>query len=151
MKWTFLPITQLERLAPTWNALNASAGDLPFLHSRFILPLCHAFGDGSLKIALCENSQGAVAAGVLSRRGLVHWESFQPSQAPVGAWVMRPDQDFEPLLFTLAKSLPGVALVIGITQQDPGCVTRPMESASLHPGMRWIARSMKHRSIGKNL
>lgn len=132
MKWTFLPVTQLERLAPTWNALNASAGDLPFLHSRFILPLCHAFGDPSLKIALCENSHGAVAAGVLSRRGLVHWESFQPSQSPLGAWVMRPDQDFEPLLSTLAKSLPGVALIIGITQQDPGCVPRPTESASLH-------------------
>jgi len=45
---------------------------------------------------------------------------------------MRPDQDFERLLSTLARSLPGAALVVGVTQQDPGCVPRPIESASLH-------------------
>ena len=132
MKWTFFPIAQFERLAPTWNALNAGAGDLPFLHSRFILPLCDAFGDGNLKIALCEDTPGPLAMGVLSRRGLAYWESFQPSQLPVGAWVMRPDQDFERLLSSLAKNLPGVALLIGVTQQDPGCVPRPMRSSSLH-------------------
>ena len=132
MKWTFFPITQFEQLASTWNALSAHAGDLPFLHSRFILPLCDAFGDGNLKIALCENTQGPIAISVLSRRGPAHWESFQASQSPLGAWVMRPDQDFERLLSTLAKSLPGVALVVGVTQQDPSCVPRPMESASLH-------------------
>ncbi len=132
MKWTFFPITQLGQLAPTWNGLSAQGGDLPFLHSRFMLPLCDAFGDGNLKIALCENTQGPIAMGVLSRRGLAQWESFQPSQSPLGAWVMRPDQDFERLLSTLAKSLPGVVLIIGVTQQDPGCVPRPMESGSLH-------------------
>jgi GNAT acetyltransferase-like protein len=132
MKWTFFPTTQFEQLASTWNALNDEAGELPFLHSRFILPLCDAFGDGNLKIALCEDSQGPLAIGVLSRRSLAHWESFQPSQLPLGAWVMRPDQDFERLLSGLAKSLPGVVLLIGVTQQDPGCVPRPMESSSLH-------------------
>ena len=132
MKWTFFPITQFERFASTWNALSADVGDLPFLHSRFILPLCDTFGDGKLKIALCENAQGPLAMGVLSRRGLVRWQSFQPSQLPIGAWVMRPDQNFECLLSTLAKSLPGMALVTGVTQQDPDCVLRPMESSSLH-------------------
>ena len=131
MKWTFFPISRLEELAPTWNALNASAGDLPFLHSRFILPLCNAFGAAGLKVALCEGTQGPIAMGVLSRRGWASWESFQPSQAPLGAWVMRPDQDFERLLSALARSLPGAALVVGVTQQDPGCVPRPSESASL--------------------
>jgi CelD/BcsL family acetyltransferase involved in cellulose biosynthesis len=132
MKWTFHPITQLARLASTWDMLNAEAGDLPFLHSRFILPLCEVFGDGSLRIALCENAQGPLAMSVLSRKSLVRWESFQPSQSPLGAWVMRPDQDFEKLLAALAKSLPGAALVVGITQQDPGCIPRPAESPLLH-------------------
>jgi CelD/BcsL family acetyltransferase involved in cellulose biosynthesis len=131
MKWTFFPISRLEELASTWNALNASAGDLPFLHSRFILPLCNAFGAAGLTVALCEGPQGPLAMGVLSRRGWASWESFQPSQAPLGAWVMRPDQDFERLLSTLARSLPGAALVVGVTQQDPDCVPRPVESASL--------------------
>jgi CelD/BcsL family acetyltransferase involved in cellulose biosynthesis len=132
MKWTFSPIAQLDRFASTWNALNDEAGGLPFLHSRFILPLCDAFGDGNLRIALCEDARGPLAMGLLSRRSLVHWESFQPSQLPVGAWVMRPDQDFEPLLSGLAKSLPGAALLIGITQQDPAFARRPTASSSVH-------------------
>jgi len=50
----------------------------------------------------------------------------------LGAWVMRPDQDFEPLLSELVKSLPGVVLAVSITQQDPDCAQRPTGSASLH-------------------
>jgi len=131
MKWTLFPITQFGQFASTWDALSTDVGGLPFLHSRFILPLCDSFGDGNLKIAVCESTQGPLAVGVLSRRGVSHWETFQPSQIPLGAWVMRADLDFEHLLATLAKSLPGVALIIGITQQDPGCVRRPQESSFL--------------------
>ena len=128
MKWTLFSIADFDRLASTWNALSAEAGDLPFLHSRFMLPLCEAFDDGSLKIALCENAQGPVAIGVLSRRGLARWESFQPSQAPVGAWLMRPGHNPENLLSGLMRTLPGAPVVVGITQQDPDCVPRPTES-----------------------
>jgi CelD/BcsL family acetyltransferase involved in cellulose biosynthesis len=131
MKWRFFPIAQFERLASTWNSLNDKAGDLPFLDSTFMLPLCEVFGDESLRIAMCEDTQGPVAMGVLSRRGPARWESFQPSQLPVGAWLMRPGQDFERLLSSLAGSLPGMALVVGVTQQDPDCIARPVESSSL--------------------
>src|SRR5262252_1703907 len=131
MKWTFFPITQLERLASTWDAINRQAGELPFLDSRFMLPLCESFGDASLRLALCEDPNGPLAMGVLSRKGAARWESFQPSQAPLGAWVMRSDQAFEPLLSTLTRNLPGAVLVLGVTQQDPSCFPRPAESASL--------------------
>jgi CelD/BcsL family acetyltransferase involved in cellulose biosynthesis len=132
MKWTFFPITDFERLASTWNELNDSVGEVPFLHSRFVSPLCDVFGGRSLKIALCEDARGPLAMGVFSRTGPARWESFQPSQAPVGAWVMRPGQDFERLLRALAGSLPGAALLVGITQQDPDCVARPAESPCLN-------------------
>jgi GNAT acetyltransferase-like protein len=62
---------------------------------------------------------------------VAQWETFQPSQLPVGAWVMRPDQDFEKLLSDLATRLPGIALLIGVTQQDPDCLRRPMDSPRL--------------------
>jgi len=132
MKWTFFPVTQIEQLAPTWNALNDGAGSLPFLHPRFILPLCEVFGDRNLKLALCESAQGPLAMGILTNKSVAQWETFQPSQLPLGAWVMRPDQDFESMLSGLAKRLPGMALAIGVTQQDPNCVRRPAESARLH-------------------
>jgi hypothetical protein len=132
MNWNIHPIAQFERLAPTWNALNDSAGALPFLHSRFILPLCEVFGDRDLKLALCESAHGPLAMGILTRKGPSQWETFQPSQLPLGAWVMRPDQDLEHLLSGLVKRLPGMALAIGVTQQDPSCIRRPTESARLY-------------------
>ena len=132
MKWTFFPVAQFEQLAPTWNALNDGAGSLPFLHSRFLLPLCEVFGDRNLKLALCESAQGPLAMGILTKKSVAQWETFQPSQLPLGAWVMRPDQDFERLLSGLAKRLPGMALAIGVTQQDPASIRRPEESARLH-------------------
>src|SRR5258708_28822378 len=109
MKWTFFPITQFEQLASTWNALSAHAGDLPFLHSRFILPLCDAFGDGNLKIALCENTQGPIAISVLSRRGPAHWESFQPSQSHLCALAMLQAHDYESLQTDFTQMLPGTS------------------------------------------
>jgi len=131
MKWTFFPISQFERLSSTWDALNEGAGNLPFLHSRFVQPACAHFGDASLKVAVCESTQGPLAMGVLARGGPGRWESFQPSQLPVGAWVMRADLDMEPLLASLARLLPGMALIVGVTQQDPDCVRRPGDTARL--------------------
>src|SRR5262249_51471727 len=132
MEWKFFPIAQFERFAPAWNALNSEAGGLPFLDSTFMLPLCDVFGGEGLKIAVCEGAQGPLAMGVLRRQGAMRWESFQPSQLPVGAWLMRPNQDFGRLLSSLAGSLPGMVLVVGVTQQDPSCAARPAESSSLH-------------------
>src|SRR5262245_16548623 len=70
--------------------------------------------------------------GLLARRGHSQWETFQPSQLPLGAWVMRPEGDFGLLLSGLGRKLPGIALAIGVTQQDPACVARPPETARLH-------------------
>ena len=131
MNWTLHPIAQLEEFAPAWNALNEAAGGLPFLHTRFMLPLCEIFGDASLRIARCEGPEGPLAMGIFTRSGPLQWDTFQPSQIPLGAWVMRPDQDFERLLSALAPTLPGITLAIGLTQQDPNCAPRPAESPRL--------------------
>lgn len=131
MNWTLHEIEEFARLAADWDALNDAAGAAPFLHSRFMRPLTRAFGDAALRVARCEDARGVAAMCVLSRRGVGQWETFQPSQLPLGAWLMRRDQAFEPLLSSLAKSLPGVALAIGVTQQDPACLPRPEETERL--------------------
>src|SRR5215510_4673249 len=109
MNWTLYPIAEFERLAPAWDELNDAAGSLPFLTSRFIVPLCRTFGDHNLKIALCEGAQRPLAMGLLARRSHSQWETFQPSQLPLGAWVMRPEGDFGLLLSGLGRKLPGIA------------------------------------------
>ena len=125
MNWTIHPISQLGALTAEWNALNDACGSLPFLDARFVAPLCEVFGAPDLTLALCESADGPVAMGIFRRCGRFQWETFQPSQIPLGAWLMRPDQDLEPLLSTLARKLPGLTLAIGLTQQDPNRSSRP--------------------------
>lgn len=131
MNWNFYPIEQLERLAPSWDAINDAAAGLPFLQSHFLLPLCATFGNRELKIALCENTDGPLAMAILRLRAPHQWQTFQPSQWPVGAWIQRPDVQIQPLLASLLKALPGFALSLGITQQDPDFLTRPVDSDCL--------------------
>lgn len=132
MKWTLHPLEQLDALAGTWDTLNCAAGALPFLDSRFMIPLCREFGEPGLRIAVCESAEGPLAMGIFGRRGAVQWDSFQPSQLPLGAWVMRPGLDLEVLLASLAAKLPGMAVAVGLTQQDPNLHSRPQQSARLH-------------------
>lgn len=132
MKWSFYLVEQFEQLAPTWNGLNSQAGGLPFLDTRFVIPLCRIFGDASLKVGLCENSNQPLAMGIFAKRGPMQWETFQPSQSPLGAWVMQPGAELEAILCALLKALPGSTLAIGLTQQDPACIPRPSASSCLH-------------------
>jgi CelD/BcsL family acetyltransferase involved in cellulose biosynthesis len=126
MSWAIHPVSRFGELAPVWNALNDAAGRLPFLNSRFLEPLCEAFGDPELKIAVCED-----AAGLFARRGALQWQTFQPSQLPLGAWVARPGANVPQLLSGLVRALPGFTLAVGLTQQDPDRSPRPPESSRL--------------------
>ncbi|MGH8593597.1 MAG: GNAT family N-acetyltransferase [Gammaproteobacteria bacterium] len=132
MKWTISPIAHFDRLVPKWDALNDAAGGLPFLHTRFVSSLCREFGDDNLRLALCEGAQGPLAIGILARTGFGQWATFQPSQSPLGAWVMRPSEDWDRVLAGLARALPGLTLAIGVTQQDPDRVPRPADTPCLY-------------------
>src|SRR5690606_13556550 len=128
MKWTLRPLKDIGALAREWDELNEGSGGLPFLRSDFVIPLAEVFADQGEKIAICE-SEGAIAAmGILSRTRLGQWTTFQPSQLPLGSWLMRRRMNVESLLSGLAKSLPGFTVMIGLTQQDPESHPRPASS-----------------------
>jgi CelD/BcsL family acetyltransferase involved in cellulose biosynthesis len=129
MNWTIHSASRLGELTPAWNRLNDVAGGLPFLHSRFIEPLCEVFGGPELRIAACEDAAGQVALGIFGRRGTFQWQTFQPSQLPLGAWVMRPGANQGELLSGLVRALPGLTLAVGLTQQDPDRSPRPADSS----------------------
>src|SRR5262245_28605267 len=89
MRWRVHPIGEFDRRSSDWNALNADAGDLPFLRSEFLLPALDEFGSGTeLLVTFGENNQYA-AMGVLKRLRPGMWETFQPSQLPLGAFLLR--------------------------------------------------------------
>jgi len=131
MNWTIHSISEFDPLAPRWDALNEAAGGLPFLQSRFIRPLLQVFEDASLRLVTCDDAGEPLAMGIMGRRGFGCWETFQPSQLPLGAWIVRPGQDSARLLAALGRKLPGLVLLVGLTQQDPSSVPRPADSERL--------------------
>lgn len=129
MKWNIYPAADFTRMTGGWDDLNVRGARSPLLSSQFLQSALLAFGTGREKLA-CLGDPAApdcMAVVVERRRGV--WETFQPSQAPIGFWLMRPGLELETVARTLVSALPGLPLVLGITQQDPELLARPAASA----------------------
>jgi CelD/BcsL family acetyltransferase involved in cellulose biosynthesis len=129
--WTLHPAAELDRYAATWNALNAEAGALPFLDTKFLVPLLAAFGSGQERIAFATRGAACVAAAIVEPIGPGRWQTIQPSQLPLGAWISRKDEAIYPLQSALIRKLPGFVVELGLTQLDPDFVRRPADGPQL--------------------
>lgn len=124
--WSLHPLAELERVAAQWDELNTAATRLPFLETRFLLPLAREFARGKEHLALCRAQDGRLcAAALLEPQGRGRWTSFQPSQLPLGPWLVAPGQDGPALTRALVHQLPLPALRLGLTQLDPRMNARP--------------------------
>ncbi|MEO5695837.1 MAG: GNAT family N-acetyltransferase [Burkholderiaceae bacterium] len=65
-----------------------------------------------------------VAMLVLARLGRWRWQTFQPSQLPLGAFVALPGLSVPRLAKSLLRHCPGFALVLSLTQLDPWSMAR---------------------------
>jgi CelD/BcsL family acetyltransferase involved in cellulose biosynthesis len=119
MTWQIHPIARYPDFHQAWDALLAECRPIPFLESRFLQPLIEEFGTGNECLALATegNTLRAVAIVAPGRLGL--WQTFQPSQLPLGPWIAQPGTDATVLAGALVKTLPGFALGLGLTQLDP--------------------------------
>lgn len=124
MKWTIEPATAFAQRAAQWRALNADTLASPLLEPEFVMPLLEHFGKDEV-LARCEQDGEVVAMALLSRRRTGTWETFQPSQAPVGMWLQHPRLDTGVLMAGLMRALPGFPLVLSLLQRDPALETRP--------------------------
>jgi CelD/BcsL family acetyltransferase involved in cellulose biosynthesis len=131
MGWTFRAASEFMRCAPDWDALCAAGGDVPFLGSAFMMPLLNEFGTGHELLAIHESARKIDVMALVVSNGRGTWRTFQPSQLPLGAWVMCSSTSPGQLLETLLRSLPGFALNFGITQVDPHLLARPGDDATL--------------------
>ncbi|MFN0303281.1 MAG: GNAT family N-acetyltransferase [Burkholderiales bacterium] len=119
MSWAVFPIEQFERFAARWDRINEASGSVPVLKSLFISNLLRAFGSGKELIVVRHSGSEDEAIGILCKRRNGVYETFQPSQAPLGAWVMNPNLNYEDAFVGLFRMLPGLTLLIGTTKQDP--------------------------------
>ena len=124
-RWTLYPQAQFVALAQRWGTLNRQTADIPFLASEFIQPLLSEFGSGEVRIAICTSGDQDIAMTILVPGGVGIWSTFQPSQLPLGPWLMRADVDVETLAPSLIRSLPGWPLNLSLTQLDPQFCARP--------------------------
>jgi hypothetical protein len=79
-------------------------------------------------VALCEADGRPTAFAIVGPTGAGRWATFQPSQLPLGAWLMAPGLSWAEALAALGTALPGVPLMLGVTQQDPALLPRPADA-----------------------
>jgi CelD/BcsL family acetyltransferase involved in cellulose biosynthesis len=132
LNWEIAPVSWMHRYEACWQQLHRAGWPTPVLAYDFAAALLHGFarGDETLVIARAEDRR-PVAMGVLERHSRFGWSTFQPSQAPIGIWLHDPAWDIGAVLRSLLRVLPGPALVVGLTQQDPLRAPRPEHALAL--------------------
>jgi CelD/BcsL family acetyltransferase involved in cellulose biosynthesis len=130
IEWSLHPATALEQHRAAWDALAASHGDVPFLRSDFIVAALAHFGTGQERLALGRVHGREVAAAVLVPERIGVWQTFQPSQLPLGP-VLFPAGDANVLASSLLRALPLPAMQLGLTQLDPLMFPRPVDGETL--------------------
>ena len=131
VRWEVRAADQWAALAGAWDSVNAACGALPFHESRFMSPLLECFGTGDETIALAHRGSTPVAAALLSRGGATSIATFQPSQLPLGPWLVAAGEDRAALAADLLRHLPGRNLMLALTQLDPRLHPRPEPTPSL--------------------
>jgi CelD/BcsL family acetyltransferase involved in cellulose biosynthesis len=133
IRWRRLAAAHLGRdpeLAREWDRLNASRCDLAFLAADTIAAAIDVFGTGREQILIGSVGPNVVAMLVLAPVGGLRWQTFQPSQIPLGAWVAAPDLHLLALASSLMRGPLGACLALSITQVDPLIESRADDTAS---------------------
>jgi len=117
-------------LSDTWDALNKERSDLPFLSSMAVLPALKVFGQGDEHLLLAHDGGRCVAMLLLRDVGKLRWQTFQPSQLPLGAWVAAAGFPVQDLASSLLHQGPmKLSLSVSITQVDPYFAPRAEDAA----------------------
>jgi len=119
-------------MSTAWNRLNARRGDLPFLDSAAITAALDSFGTGRERLLVGRQEQEITAMFLLVRTSAVAWQSFQPAQLPLGAWVADDQLPVVDLARSLIRGPLDFCLLLSITQIDPMHATRPLDSTDMH-------------------
>lgn len=125
MSWTFQPATKaFPGVRQEWDELNRSGGNHVLLDSDFVEPLLRHFGDDGVVLGT-RNGGGNRGMALLQRKGVGVWQTFQPSQAPLGLIQLGEADDSGDDLLQMTRELPGYALQMSVLQQDPDHTSFP--------------------------
>ena len=127
MTWKLRSAAYFDEVKKDWDTLNQMRGNHVVLDSGFVGPLLRHFGTQDVLEAR-NSSSGDSGIALLVRRGTGQWETFQPSQAPLGLILLGSRDESGDGLLKLTKCLPGYALQLSVLQQDPDYSSFPEQS-----------------------
>ena len=122
-RWTILPAAAFESHREQWDQVNRINGDHPLLDSTFVDCLLRHFGAASTRLAVSLDQEHPGLA-LVERTKFGVWETFQPSQAPLGLLTLTRSPAHQQV-FELLKSLPDFPLTLSVLQQDPDFTAFP--------------------------
>lgn len=131
MIWTVLPVEKFSEYVTQWDNLARSIPGTPFLESAFLQPLLEVFGTGQERLCMLQENGQLRAASIMQPARTATWQTFQPSQLPLGAWISDGHTDLAAASSSLLLQLPGLVLGVGASQMDPLLIARPEQTGRL--------------------
>lgn len=129
--WTVIRASEFVSLRAAWQQINEAQQSVPILDAQFFELLLKHFGNDGLLACVEEHSGGPRSACILTTRKRLAAETFQPSQAPLGAWVSTRRGFDEESLSSLMRAVPSFTALVGLSQLDPMICERPIASSRL--------------------
>ena len=130
-RWHFCPAHDFASISDRWQKLCDASVKSPLLSSEFIAGCLQHFAKGEELVCIGEGTDGPIAATILQRRGRFLWETFQPSQMPIGPWMQAAGLNFDQVQASLLRALPKWAMMLGTTSIDPMFVPKPNTTTSV--------------------
>jgi hypothetical protein len=118
MRWVFKSAREsFSRYRGLWDELNSRLGHHILLDSAFVELLIRHFASRNTLLGILNGGEDSGMVLVEpGRHGF--WQTFQPSQAPLGLVLLRSQADILDQVRKLVSCLPGYALGLAVMQQD---------------------------------
>ncbi|MBV8502237.1 MAG: GNAT family N-acetyltransferase [Paucibacter sp.] len=132
LQWNHLPAAALANGSEhrrDWDALNSQRGAWPFLDAAAVALALTEFGTGQERLLIGRDGAQVRAMFVLAPQGPLRWQTFQPSQLPLGCWAAAEGLDLADLSRQLLRGPLGLCLAVTVTQIDPQMATRGDDAA----------------------
>jgi len=134
IQWTSSPACPAladDATCTDWNRLNAQRGNHTILDAHALRAALDVFGEGNEMLVVGRDREGLAAMMIVRRSGALQWQTFQPSQLPLGAVVTRSGVALAEMAASAIQAMPGLCWVLSLTQVDPLPHERPAASKTL--------------------